>query len=83
MTSLVNLIDYGILEEEDDDVFVLTSDWKIDYNGWTVYIVEQAEDGSAIIQREGKYEEPVNIETDWDTDHSDQFKFYHRVDPEF
>lgn len=79
--SIANLIDHGILEEEESGFFVPNDEWKIDFAGWTLYHVEMQLDGTARITKEGKYDEPVIFDVDPKEEHS--VELFKSVDVEF
>ena len=82
MASLANLVDHSVLEEDDTNFFLPTSDWKIDMQGYPVLHVERTDTNEAQIVREGKYEgHPVIHTVGWDEEVD--FDLFKLVDPEF
>ena len=83
MASVANLVDHGILEEDDTNFFVPSDDWRIAVQGgWTFYHAERTDTNTVEITREGKYEDhPVIHTVGWDEDFD--FTLFQRVDPSF
>lgn len=82
MASIANLVDHGVLEEDDVNFFVPNAEWKIELKCYNVYHIERTDTNEAQITREGKYEDhPVIHTVAWDEDMD--FDLFKRVDPEF
>ncbi len=87
MTSVANLIDHGILEEDDENFFVPSRDWKVEIGVYRVYHVERTDEGSPtdiryVITREGKYEGHLAYYT-VQPNEDVEFELYKKIDPEF